>query len=107
MGLRKECMSELCHNRLTVLGSKAQVQPFHNSNWVRRLHARHCELLETSPQRFACQFETEGPLLEPLRRLSQRWLRLTFLLSYEGEANRMIGLAKAKAGQLEHWETSY
>jgi len=95
------------NNRLTVLGSKAQVQQFQNSNCDRSLHARHCELLENSPQRFACLFETERPLLEPLRRLSRRWPRLTFLLSYAGETKRIIGLAKAKAGQLEHWETRY
>ena len=95
------------NNRLTVLGSEAQVRRFQESTWDRRLRARHCELLETSPTRLACQFDTEGPLLEPLRGLSRRWPRLTFLLSYEGETKRIIGVAKAKAGQVEHWETSY
>jgi len=100
-------MAELCHNRLSALGAQAQVRRFQQSNWDRRLRGRHCELLENSPKRFVCQFETECPPVEPLRRLSWHWPRLIFVLVYEGEANRIIGLAKAKAGQLEHWETNY
>jgi hypothetical protein len=100
-------MSELCHNRLTVLGTKAQVQRFQNSDWDRHLRARHCELLENSPTRLAYQFETDQPSLDSLRRLSRRWPRLTLLLVYDAAANRIVGLAKAKADQLEHWETSY
>jgi hypothetical protein len=100
-------MAELCHNRLTVLGSKAQVQRFQKGNWDRSLRVRHSELLESSPNRFACQFETECPPLESLRRLSRRWPRLVFVLNYEVKANRIMGLAKAKAGQLEHWKITY
>ena len=100
-------MAELCLNRLTVLGSNAQLQRFQDGYWDRSLRARHCELLENSPSRFVCQFETERPPLESLRRLSRRWPRLTFALVYEVAANRIIGLARAKAGQLEHWEITY
>ena len=103
----RRAMAELCHNRLTVLGSKAQVLRFLESNWDRSLRARHCELLENSPPRYACQFETERPPLESLRRLSRHWPRVTFLLVYELEAKRIIGLARAKAGHLEHWEITY
>ena len=100
-------MHDFCHNRLTVLGSKIQVRRFQDSNWDRSLCAKHCELLENSPTRLACQFEAEGPPLEALGRLSRRWPRLTLLLSYDWETKRIIGLAKAKAGQLEHWEIQY
>ena len=100
-------MAELCRNRLTVLGSNTQLQQFQDSYWDRSLRARHGELLQNSPRRFACQFETERPPLESLRRLSRRWPRLTFALVYEEEVKRIIGLARAKAGQLEHWESSY
>ena len=100
-------MAESCQNQMVVLGSKAHAQRFVASNWDRTLRARHCELLQNSPGRFACQFDTETPPLESLRRLSRRWPRLTFLLGYEMEPSRIQGLAKAKAGQLEHWETKY
>jgi hypothetical protein len=100
-------MSELCYNRLTVLGTKAQVRRFQNSDWDRCLRAQHAELLENSPTRLTCQFETERPPLDTLSSLSRRWPWLTWLLVYDAAANRIVGLAKAKAGQLEHWETSY
>src|SRR5437868_3923003 len=46
------------NNRLTVLGAKAQVQRFQKSTWNTALGARHRELLENSPCRFACEFKT-------------------------------------------------
>ena len=42
-------MAELCHNRLTVFSSNAQLQQFQDSYWDRCLRARHGELLENSP----------------------------------------------------------
>lgn len=95
------------NNRLTVLGSKRQVQRFQKSNWNTALRVRHCELLENSPTRFAFEFTSERSLPESLRKLSRRWPRLTFLLDFESEAIRIKGLAKAKAGELEHCEISY
>jgi hypothetical protein len=100
-------MPNLYSNRLTVLGSKTQVQRFQKSHWDRHLAARHGELLEDSPGRFACQFETESTSLERLRRLSRRWPNLVLLLIFESEEKRIMGLVKAKAGKLEHWQTSY
>jgi hypothetical protein len=97
----------MCNNRLTVLGSKAQVQQFQKSHWDRHLGARHCELLENSNRRVACRFETKALPLQSLRRLSRRWPGLTLLIDYEVEESRIKGLAKAKAGQLEHCEISY
>jgi nuclear transport factor 2 (NTF2) superfamily protein len=94
-------------NRLTVIGSKTQVQRFQKNNWDRHLRARYCELAENSPTRFACQFKTERFPLESLRRLSGRWQKLILLLDFESEENRIKGLAKAEAGDLEHWEVNY
>ena len=94
-------------NRLTVVGSKAEVQRFQESHWDRCLRARHGELLQNSPGRFVCMFDTESAPLESLRSLSRPWPRLVFLLERESEADRIKGLAKAKAGELEHWETKY
>jgi hypothetical protein len=96
-----------CINRLTAIGSKRQVQLFQKSNWATALGARHCELLENSPARFACQFETEAPPLESLGELSRRWPRLTLLLDYEAEEERIKGLAKAQAGQIASCQLEY
>ena len=94
-------------NRLTVIGSRVQVQRFQKSNWDRHLRAQYCDLLECSPERFACQFSTQRFPLEALRRLSRQWSKLVPLLDCESEENRIKGLAKAKAGELEHCEITY
>ncbi len=65
-------MDKWCNNRLTVLGPKRQVQQFVNSNWGRRLHARHGEMTENFPRRFVCVFDTNKPSLAALRALSRR-----------------------------------
>jgi hypothetical protein len=83
------------------------VQRFQKSHWDRHLAARHGELLEDSPGRFACQFESEYSPLQRLGRLSRRWPRLVLLLVCESELERTMGLAKAKAGELEHCELKY
>src|SRR5262249_1813122 len=82
-------------NRLTVIGSKSQVQRFRRSNWDRVLSARYCDLIEISPKRFVCEFKTERLPLERLRSLSSRFERLTLFLDYESEKTRIKGLAKA------------
>ena len=96
-----------CINRLTAIGSKRQVQLFRKGTWATPLGARHCELLETSPTRFACQFETQAPPLESLTELSRRLPRLTLLLDYDGESRRIKGLAKANGGKLVHYRVVY
>ncbi len=100
-------MHRWCSNRLTVLGPQAELQRFLGSKWERRLHPRHGEWMENSPGRFVCLFDTDEPCLEGLRRLSGRWPNLVFLLDYEIDSERMRGLAKAEAGRLEHWSTTY
>ena len=97
----------MTNNRLAVLGSKRQVGLFQKSNWERLLRARFAELLENSPGRFACQFETESASVKSLSRLSRRWPWLTFLLDYQIEESRIKGLAKAQGGKLDHCEISY
>lgn len=94
-----------CECRLTVLGSQRDTQAFRNSAWDAILRLRHPELVETSPCRFVCQFETEAPALHRLQRLSKLHPQLVLLLDYE--AHRLKGLAKAKAGALEHCEVGY
>ena len=84
--------------RLTVLGSKARGQRFQKSNWNRHLRASHGDLLENSPSRSARQFEADDPPGGSLKELSRRWSGLTFLFDYDVQAQRVKGLAKAKAG---------
>lgn len=89
-------------NRLTVVG---RVLAFQNSAWLTVLSGRHAEPLEFGTTRFACQFETTDSPLPALQRLSQLHPGLVFLLDYE--ADRIKGLAKAKAGRLIHHQIRY
>lgn len=89
-----------CKNRLTAIGAKTGLQSFLKSRWETALGVKHCELLENSPGRFSCQFETENPPLESLKRLSRRWPRMILLLDYEVEKTRIRGLAKVQAGRI-------
>ena len=94
-------------NRLTVLGTKRDVRRFQNSAWEKSLHARYSDPLQLSPCRFVCQFETSTPPLPALQRMSRSYPTLVFLLEYENEMTRIKGLAKVKAGKLEHCEIGY
>lgn len=94
--------------RLTLVDFKGTAAMFTgNQGWIKTLGARHIEWLELAAERHVCQFETELPPVEQLRKVSCRWARLTLLLDYEDEGNRIKGLAKAKAGQVEHCEIAY
>jgi len=100
-------MRSRCENRLTVLGTKREIQRFQNSAWERHLLARYLEPLELSPRRFVCQFETDPHDLKRLQSLSRRWPGLVLLLDFELTRRRIKGLAKARAGELEHCEIGY
>ena len=69
------------------------------------LGARYTDLIECPPGRFVCQFITEAHSLKRLQALSRRWPGLVLLLDFE--SRRIKGLAKARAGELEHGEVSY
>ena len=98
-----------CECRLTVIGTKRDVQRFQASAWEKSLRVRYPEPLELSPCRFVGQFETGTPdlLLLRLQRLSWSHPGLVLLLDFEAFPERIKGLAKAKAGELEHCEISY
>jgi len=96
-----------CECRLTVLGRKRDVRRFHASAWEKILRARYYDPLQLSPCRFACQFETDGQDLKRLQRVSRSHPGLVLLLDFELFPRRIKGLAKAKAGALEHCEISY
>jgi hypothetical protein len=94
--------------RLTLVDFKGSAAMFTgNRGWIKTLGARHIEWLELAAERHACQFETELPPVERLRRVSRRWPQLTLLLDYEDETHRIKGVAKAKAGHVEHCEFVY
>lgn len=96
-----------CHNRLIVLGAKPTVRRFVHGTWERTLRARYGEWLQNSPGRYVHQFETEMRPLEQLKKLSRQWPTLTLLLDYELERQRTKGVAKAKAGKIEHCDIYY
>ena len=93
-------------NRLTVAGSRAEVRRFEKDDWLRALGGRHCEILEYSPMRVTCQFQTEEPPLEALKIWSRQHPGV-FLLEYDCQLSRLKGLAKACAGKLDHCQLSY
>jgi len=95
--------------RMTIVNSSRTAGLFaESSGWKRTLGAAHIEWLELAVHRDVCQFESdhENPV-ESLKRLSRRWPTLIFLLDYENERNRIRGLVKAKAGEVEHCEIGY
>ncbi len=100
-------MDKWCSNRLTVIGPEEDLRRFLRSIWGRRLHARHGELMENSPRRFVCVFDTQQPPLAELRSLSRRWPGLSLFLGYEVEAQGIKGLAKAQGGQMHYCQFSY
>jgi len=94
--------------RLTLIDFKGAASVFARSpKWITILGVCHVEWLELSAERHACQFDTERPPVAQLRKVSRLWARLTLLLDYEEEWHRIKGVAKAKAGQIEHCEISY
>ena len=96
-----------CECRLTVIGSRRDVQRFQISAWEKSLRARYGDPLQWSPCRFVCQFETNSHDLKRLQRLSRSHPGLVLLLDFELAKPRIKGLAKAKAGALEHCEIGY
>ena len=100
-------MSDRCDCRLTVLGTKPDVQRFQGSRWEQRLGARYVEPLQFSPHRFVVQFEADSRGPRRLQVLSQRSPRLVFLMDYEVTRRRRKGLIRAVAGQLEHYTIRY
>ncbi len=102
-------MSKQWECRLTVIGPAAEVRAFVNSHWPERLGARYCELVETAPRRFVCQFEVDSKPspMGNLSAFSRRRPKLVFLLTYEVRGLRTIGLAKASRGTVEAQEFAY
>jgi hypothetical protein len=94
--------------RLTLVGSARAVADFCNSTgWSSTMAARYIDWLQLSPGRHVCQFVTDKAPVTQLQKISRRWTRLILLLDFEDEENRIKGLAKAKAGEIEHRKINY
>ena len=99
------CNHRLTANRLTVVGERRRLSRFQNSDWLPVFAGCHAELMELSPPRFVCYFESRQRPLIALQHLSRSHPGLVFLLEYE--TKRVKGLAKAKAGRLIHHQVRY
>ena len=101
-------MPFLCINRLTVTGSGKDLKRWEaGGDWIQAAGGKYSELLEHSARRQAWQFETAAPPLEYFKHLSTQWPRLIFIVEYDEQGRRVKGLAKMKAGKLEHYCVRY
>lgn len=102
-----ESVKKLWECRLLVVGRRREVRRFVKSGWDLSLGARHSELLENAPTRFACQFEADSLPTGNLSALSRRQPKLVFLLHYEVQKLKRVCLARAKRGIVEAQEFAY
>lgn len=100
-------MAEWSASRLMVVGPKRTVKQFQQNRWARTLKVSHVEELEWSNGMFICLFETSHAPVEKLRVLSLQWQRLTFLLDYHVNGERLKGLARVKAGRVDECQFHY
>jgi len=96
------------NNRFTVVGPAPTLKRF-DARWTNAAipDLRYLEIMECSPGRIVLQFTTPAPALAAVTKLSRAWSSLVFLLDYEEEDKRTKGLAKAKAGRIEHYQIGY
>ncbi len=100
-------MPERWINTHTVFAPQKELKRFMKSRWKGRLSGRFWELRENMRTRVGWQFETESSPIPSVETLSRRWPRVVLILLWENEAKRSMGLAKARAGQLEQFEVRY
>jgi hypothetical protein len=100
-------MLEWSSSRLTVLGPAADVEKFQSIDWLRILEASRIQELEFSEGLYICLIEFSSVPIKELQTLSKRWRSLIFLLDYHLESERIKGLAKAQAGQINYCQFQY
>lgn len=101
-------MNDYCQHRLLVVGPASDLKAFdRDADWTETLGATDIALQEHSPTRRVWQFVTESPALKSMRVISRRWSRLLFLLNYDCEDCRLVGLVRAKNGRLRHHRFKY
>jgi len=101
-------MNDYCQHRLLVVGPASDLKAIdRDADWTETLGATDIVLQEHSRSRRVWQFVTEAPALKSLRVISRRWPRLTFFLNYDCEDARIIGLVRAKNGQVRQHRFKY
>ena len=100
-------MPERWINTLTVFAPQKELRKLLKSRWERGLSGRFWELRENMRTRVGWQFETESSPIPSVEALSRRWPRVALILLWENETKRRMGLAKARADQLEQFEVRY
>lgn len=103
-----EPVNDYCSHRLLIAGPKQELKRFERAtNWSDIPGATDTSHLDRSRGRVVWTFVTVAPALEPIYELSQRWPFLTFILHYDCEDCRHIGLVRAKNGRLHKHRFKY
>jgi hypothetical protein len=101
-------MNDYCQHRLLVVGPASDLKALdRDADWTGIPGATDIVLQQHSPTRRVWQFVTEAPALKSLRVISRRWPGLLFLLNYDCEDCRLVGLVRAKNGRLRHHRFKY
>lgn len=98
-------MNDYCQNRLLIVGAVSELMTLDRR--AAMPEATDFALLEYTSTRRVWQFVTKVPALKSLRVLSRRWPRLTFLLHYDCEDRRLVGLVRARNGRLRRHRFKY
>ena len=103
-----EAVNDYCTHRLLIVGPIADLKALDRvADWKQLADATDIALVDRSPGRRLWQFVTPAPALKSLRDLSRHWPALTFFLHYDCEDARIIGLVRAKNGQLRQHRFKY
>ena len=96
-----EPVTDYCQQRLLIAGPKAELRKFDRDAVGTEIPgATDFAVLEHSATRRVWQFVTNAPALKFLRGVSRRWPFLVFLLHYDCEDQRLVGMVRAKHGRL-------
>lgn len=101
-------MNDYCQHRLLVVGPASDLKAFdRDADGTETLGATDIVLQEHSPTRRVWQFVSEAPALKSLRIISRRWPQLVFIVHYDCEDARIIGLVQVKNGRLRQHRFKY
>jgi hypothetical protein len=101
-------MNDYCQHRLLVVGPASDLKAFdRNADWTEIPGATDLVLQKHSPSRRVRRDFNAGASVTNCRVISRRWPTLVFLLHYECEDCRLLGLVRAKNGKLRHHRFKY
>ncbi len=94
-------MNDYCQHRMLIVGAKRELKKFdHGADGTDIPEATDFAVQQHEPTRIVWQFVTKSPPLSAVRLISRRWPQLTFIVHYDCEDARIIGLVRAKNGRL-------